>query len=107
MLNFFKTFNQLNSLFSVEIQYAEFRELEESDIETAQEFAEHWATQKDRADRYTQLMAAGTMNKAQAHAYFIERLSPLPHRVEAQLGQSRAKALGEARKYSKQLREAR
>lgn len=98
-------FQKLNQTFTTQIEIPTFRELEEDDMEKAQQFADHWATQKDRADKYTALIQQGTVDKATAEAYFIERIAPLPHQVNGILGSAKNRALGSARKYSKMLKE--
>ena len=106
MLNIFQFFNKLNDSFGIQIEYPKFKELEEADIAVAQEFADHWEIQCDRADRYTKLIRQGTLDKVQAQAYYIERIGPLEHQTKAILQGAHQKALGEARKYSKLMKGA-
>lgn len=106
MLNIFQLFNQLNSSFGVQIEYPEFEELNEAKMADAEAFAEHWASQRDLADRYTKLIRQGNLDKAYAHSYFIERLGPIKYQTQSIIKGSQSKALGEARKYSKLLRGA-
>lgn len=99
-------FEKLNRAFTTQIQIPNFRELEETDVEQAQQYADHWSTQKDRADRYTALMQKGTVDRAEAQAYFVERLAPLDSQVQGILKNAEVRALGAARKYSKLIKGA-
>ncbi len=106
MLNIFQFFNKLNDSFGIQIEYPEFEEIDETKMADAQGFADYWASQRDLADRYTNLIRQGSLDKARAHSYFIERLGPLKYQTQSIIKGSQSKALGEACKYSKLLKGA-